>query len=75
MLAFGLLHLVDVECLGRWAVDHGSGGDVEPGAVALAHDRRPCEQASGERACLGGAGAQVFERVEAVVDTREPVQL
>ena len=70
-LAFDLLHLVHVECSGRRAVDHRSGGDVEPGAVALAHDRRACEQAAGERARLVGARAEVVERVEAVVDTRD----
>jgi hypothetical protein len=37
----------------------------------LAHERRPGEQASGERACLLGAGAEVVERVEAFVDTRD----
>jgi hypothetical protein len=42
--AFDLLHLVHVECLGCRAVDYGSGEDVEPRAVALAHDRRPREQ-------------------------------
>ena len=56
---------------GRRAVDHGAGGDVEPGAVALAHDRRPGEQPAGERASLVGARADVVERVEAVVDARD----
>ena len=41
--SFDLVHLVDVECVGRRAVDHCSGGDVEPGAVTLAHDRCPRE--------------------------------
>jgi hypothetical protein len=30
-------------------VDHGAGGDIELRAVALAHDRRPGEQSSGQR--------------------------
>src|SRR4029453_11081258 len=49
-------------------------GDIKPGAVALAHDRRPREQASGEGASLVGAGAYVVECVEAIVDTgdRDP---
>ena len=51
--------------------DHGSGDDVEPGAVALAHDRPAYEQASGERARLVSTGAKVVERVEAAVDTRD----
>ena len=48
------LAFVHVEWMGRRAVDHGAAGDVEPGAVALAHDRRLREQASGERACVAG---------------------
>ena len=58
--AFNLLYLVHFECLGRRAVDHRSGGDVEAGAVALTHNRRPCEQASGERARLMGATASTL---------------
>ena len=48
-VAFDLVHFVHGERLDCGAVDHGSGGDVEPGAVALAHDRRPCEKASGSQ--------------------------
>src|SRR5262245_17785265 len=69
--AFDLLHRVHLECRRRWAVDHRSGGDLKPGAVALAHDRRATEQTAGEWTCLTGAGAEVIERKEAVVDTRD----
>ena len=37
----------------------------------MAHDRRPGKQASGERACLVGAGAEVVERIQAAVDARD----
>ena len=37
----------------------------------MAHDCRPREQASGERACLVGAVAKVVERVEAAVNARD----
>jgi hypothetical protein len=70
--ALNLSDLVHLECLGRRAVDHGAGGDVEPGAVALAHDGRPRQQPAGERASLVGAGADVVERVEAIVYTSDP---
>src|ERR1700761_7150719 len=59
--AVDLLRGVDLQRLGGRAVDHGAGGDVEPRAVALAHDRGAGEQASGERACPLGAGAEVIE--------------
>src|SRR5690242_11411112 len=36
--AVGLLHFVDRQCLRGGAADHRPGGDVEHGAVALAHD-------------------------------------
>jgi hypothetical protein len=39
--------------------------------VALTHDRRTCQQAAGERACLVRARAEIVERVEAVGDTRD----
>src|SRR5206468_8134027 len=45
--AAGFLHVVHSERQGRRAADHGTGGDVELRAVALAHDRRPGEQSSG----------------------------
>src|SRR5262249_40678851 len=69
--AFNLLHLVHVECLGRRTIDHRSGCDVEAGAVALAHDRCPCEPPTGERTRRRGAGAEIVEGVKAIVDTRD----
>ena len=69
--AVDLSHFVDVEWLGRRAVDDRSSSDIEARAVALAHDRRPREQTSGERACLTAAGAEIVERVETIVDTRD----
>src|SRR5262249_46547722 len=73
-VAVDLSNLVDLQGPDRRTVDHGSGGDVEAGPVALAHERRPGEQAAGERAYLLGAGAEVIERVEPVADTgdRDP---
>jgi len=56
--------------IGRPAVHHGACRDVEPGAVALTHDRSAGQQAAGERARLATAGAEVVERVEPAVDTR-----
>src|ERR1700744_4317736 len=49
-VAVDLSHRVAIERFGRGTVEHRSGQDVKPGAVALAHERRPCQQASRERA-------------------------
>jgi hypothetical protein len=68
--AFHFLSVVYLESLGRRAVDYGSGGDVESGAMALAHDRRPCKQAAGKRTCLVAASAEVVEGVEPLANTR-----
>src|SRR5919112_77170 len=67
-VAVDLLDLVDVERFGRRTVDHGAARDVEPGAVALTHQRRRGEQTPGERARCGAARAEVVERIEAIVD-------
>ena len=65
------MHLVRVERPRRRAVDHGSGENVEPGTVTLAHDHGPCEQASGQGAGLLATSAEVIEGVDATVDTRD----
>ena len=72
--AIDFFHFVDSESFARRAVDHGTGGEVEPRAVALAHDRGPREQAARQRACRVGAGAEVVECIEAAADTgdRDP---
>ena len=41
------------------------------GAVALAHDRRPGKQSSGQRARGVGAGAEIIERVQLAVGSRD----
>src|SRR4051795_12468029 len=66
-----LSNLVDVQWLGRGAVDHGARGDVEAGAVALAHERRSGEQPSGQRARLVCAGAEIVEGVQQALDPRD----
>src|SRR5450755_4256255 len=48
-VAVDLPHLVGAERLGGGTAEYGTGGDVKPGAVALAHQGCPGEQASGER--------------------------
>ena len=68
--AFDFLHLIHVERLGRWPVDHGAGDDVKLGAVALTHDRRSGQQAPGEWARLRSACAKVIEGVQATLSAR-----
>jgi hypothetical protein len=70
-VAVDLSQLVNVQRRGRWAVDHGAGRDVEPGAVALAQECRPRELASREGAWFVGAGAEVVEGVEATLDSSD----
>jgi DNA-binding CsgD family transcriptional regulator/tetratricopeptide (TPR) repeat protein len=62
--AVGRPHLIHGEPPVRRAPDHGSGADVELRAVALAPDRRPGQQAAGQRARGARAGAQVTEGIE-----------
>jgi hypothetical protein len=69
-VAFLLLRLVNIESLGRRAIDYLSGRDVETGAMALTHDGRRREQSSGERARLVSASAEIIESVETIFDTR-----
>src|SRR4051794_17035523 len=68
-VAVGLLEQVAVQGLGRGAVEHGAGGDVEPGAVALAHERRPELRADDH--LVGVAGHAATVATAAAVRARE----
>jgi hypothetical protein len=70
-VAVDLVHEVAIERLVRRTVQYRAGGYVEPGAVALAHERRASERAAGQRASPVRARAEVVERIEAVVDARD----
>jgi hypothetical protein len=66
-----LLDLVHIERLGRRAVDHRSGSDVEQRTMALTHDCRAFEQASGKWTWRVGARAEIVKRIQAIVHTRD----
>src|SRR5690242_2725184 len=70
-IAVEFLDFVTAQRSARRPVEHRAARDVEPRAVALAHDRAPGEQSAGQRARVTAARAEIVEAVQAAVDPGE----